>query len=393
VTSGAGRGGSAPRASARRTALAGAAALAVLAVVALVAASDQRPAPFTVRKALPRGAEQGPPPSPAPELRVLLFGDFGAATAQQRAVAKGLVRAARERPFDLAFSLGDNLYPCGPDPRLPGAAACRFEADGATVDAAFTPPADERFERLFEAPLDGLRRGDAPLPVYLALGNHDVAGYALCREGELAGPELSRLRACLEVAHRGPRWTMPARHYVVDRGPARFVVIDSNQLVEDSGGFTLDGEVELLAEAARTAGDRHLFVVAHHPAAGAGVHAVEFTEERVARVRRLQEAAGGRIAAWFAGHDHDLQHLRAAAGYDVIVSGNGALGRPQERFGLVAPPAAQLLFASTAWGFASLEVSREHWAVRFEGDGGEPLHCCHAVPPGRCQPVACPVPR
>jgi hypothetical protein len=369
-------------------------AAAALALALTLIACNGRPAPFTVRRALPKGVEAGPPPSPPPELRVLLFGDFGDDTGQQRAVAKGLARASRERPFDLAFSLGDNLYPCGPDPRLPGAAACRFGPDGATVDPAFVPPADARFERLFEAPLEGLVRGDAPLPVFPTLGNHDVAGYPSCREGDLSGPALSRLRACLEVAHRGARWSMPGRHHVVDRGPARFVVLDSTQLVRDSGGFTLDEEVAFLAEAARTAGDRLLFVVAHHPPATAGSHADELLdEERVSRVRRLQEAAGGRIAAWFAGHDHDLQHLRAAAGYDVIVSGNGARGRPHERFGAVAPPAAQLLFASTAWGFAALEVSRDHWAVRLESDRGEPLHCCHAVPPGRCQPVACPLPR
>jgi hypothetical protein len=374
------------------------AAIAALVLAAGVAgwtrlAPLARPAPFTLRKALAPGADAGPPPSPAPELRVLVFGDFGDDTAQQRAVAAGLLRAARERPFDLAFSVGDNVYPCGPDVSLPGARDCRFAEDHNAVAGGFTPPRDERFERLFERPLEGLSSRGAPLTVHLALGNHDVGTGAFCEEGGLSGAELARLRACLEVAHRSPRWTMPGRHYVVDRGPARFVVLDSNLLVRDYGGFTLDGEVAFLAEAARTAGDRPLFVIAHHPTATAGDHAGEYTPARIARVRRLQEAAGGKIAAWFAGHDHDLQHLRAAAGYDVLVSGNGALGRPGERFGEVVPAGAQLFFASTEWGFAALEVSAAHWAVRFESDRGEPLHCCHAVIPGRCQPVACPPPR
>jgi hypothetical protein len=369
----------------------GAAALVIVALLALAAST--RPAPFTVRKALAPGAERGPPPSPAPELRVLFFGDFGDDTPQQRAVAAGLVRASRERDFDLVFSVGDNVYPCGPDVRLPGARECRFADDDRTVVPGFTPPRDDRMTRLFEAPLEGLTSRGTPLRVYLALGNHDVGTGPWCDEGGLSGDALARLRACLSVAHRGPIWTMPARHYVVDRGPARFVVIDSNLLVRDYGGFTLDEEVGFLGEAARTAGDRILFVVAHHPAAGAGEHVVEYTETRVARLRRLQEAADGRIAAWLAGHDHDLQHLRAAAGYDVLVSGNGARGRPHERFERTGPPAAQLLFASTQWGFATLEISRGHWAARFESDRGEPLHCCHAVIPGRCQPVACPPPR
>ena len=50
---------------------------------------------------------------------------------------------------------------------------------------------------------------------------------------------------------------------------------------------------------------------------------------------------------------------------------------------------AQLFFASTAWGFATLEASATHWAVRYEDDKGEALHCCQAAIPGPCMPVAC----
>jgi hypothetical protein len=132
--------------------------------------------------------------------------------------------------------------------------------------------------------------------------------------------------------------------------------------------------------------------VAHHPAATAGGHRDDFDAGYVARLRRLQEAAGGHIAGWFAGHDHDLQHLRAPAGYDVFVSGQGSRGRPEERFGELSTPGAQLFFASTAWGFAALEVWEGAWRVRFEGVDGAPLHCCHATFPGACQPAACPPP-
>ena len=109
----------------------------------------------------------------------------------------------------------------------------------------------------------------------------------------------------------------------------------------------------------------------------------------MARLARLEEAAGGRVAAWLAGHDHDLQHLRSAAGYDVIVSGNGSRGRPWERFESTSP-GGQLLFASTAWGFATLEVAEGSWSVRFEGVSGEALHCCRTHFPGRCDPLTCP---
>jgi hypothetical protein len=105
-------------------------------------------------------------------------------------------------------------------------------------------------------------------------------------------------------------------------------------------------------------------------------------------VERLQQAASGPIAAWFAGHDHDLQHLRMPAGYDVIVSGNGSRWR-DERFQRVEPAGSRLLYASTAWGHAVLEVSEKGWSVRFESEALEPLHCCQATFPGACHAVAC----
>jgi tartrate-resistant acid phosphatase type 5 len=359
------------------------------AALGLALAACSRPAPFTVRQGPPDRAEVSPP-SPPPEVRALVFADFGDRTGQQRAVAAGMASAARRGSgVQLAFSVGDNLYPCGPDPTLAGTAGCRFAADGSGVEPGFTPPPDPVFAELFEEPLADL----PPVPLHVALGNHDVATWLSCPSGALGGAEVGRLKACLSVAHRSPRWTMPARHYLVDRGPIRFAVIDSNLLVGDYGGFDLEGEAAFLAEAARTRGDRLLFVVGHHPPATAGGHADEHDAAYTARVRRLEEAAGGEITAWLAGHDHDLQHLRAAAGYDVLVSGNSARGRPRERFERVEPRSARLLFASTKWGFLMLEASRTHWAVRFESDRGEPLHCCHAAPPGRCRPVACPVQR
>jgi len=344
-------------------------------------------APYTVRKALPDPGAAGPAPAPPPALRALVFGDFGDDTCQQAAVARGMAAAHSRAPYDLAFSVGDNIYECGPDVTLPGAAACAFEPDGNTPRPGYVPPADGRFERMFERPLSFLVRGGEPVPVWLALGNHDVNVTEGCREGGLDAEQIGRVRACLEVAHRGPHWRMPARHYVVDEGPARFIVLDSNILVGDYGNFGFDAEVAFFAEASQGCRDRPCFAVAHHPPASAGRHGAEGSMQ-VQRLRRLQEAAGGRIAAWFAGHDHDLQHLRAAAGYDVFVSGNGSRWR-DERFPGPSPPAAQLFFASTAWGFATLEVSATHWAVRFESEKGEALHCCQASFPGTCQPVAC----
>jgi hypothetical protein len=324
-------------------------------------------------------------------LRVLAFGDFGDDTCQQAEVAKGMAAAHAARPFDLALSLGDNVYECGPDPRLPGAAACAFAPDGNTVPASYAPPEDPRFRKLFEAPLAPLTRDGKAIPVWLALGNHDQNSGSRCQEGDLAPRELGRVRACLEVAHRAPHWRMPARHYVVDEGPARFVVLDSNVIVGDYGGFTLDGEVAFFREATRGCETRPCFVVGHHPPASAGggePSGRPGPDVFQDRLGTLLAAASGPLAGWFAGHDHDLQHLRGPSGLDVFVSGNGSRWR-DEKFRNVGPAGARLFFASTAWGFAVLEAWPGGWSVRFEDASGAPLHCCAARVPGACEPVAC----
>jgi hypothetical protein len=184
---------------------------------------------------------------------------------------------------------------------------------------------------------------------------------------------------------------MPGRHYVVDQGPARFVVIDSNLLIRDYGGFSVEGEIAFVREAVRGAAGRRVFLIAHHPAATAGSHSDDFDRPAyVERLRQVIAAGGGVVSAWFAGHDHVLQHVRTPGLLDVFVSGNGAMARPEERFEHVAPAESQVLFGSTEWGFAILEVTRSGWSVRFEKDGGSPLHCCRADGSGACDPVTCP---
>jgi hypothetical protein len=352
---------------------------------ALLAASCTRGSDFVVRP-----EPLGPAPAPAPvSFRALHVADFGDDTRQQAAVAAAMAAASRALPVDLLLHPGDNLYECGPDPVLPGAERCAFGPDQNTVAAGFAPPADPGFEKLFEKPLAGVLRDGKPVPVLLTLGNHDVAAMGSCASGGEARV-ISRRRACLEVAHRSARWSMPGRHWVEDRGPVRLIGIDSNLLKRDYGDFSFDDEVAFVTDAARPCRERLCFIVAHHPSYSAGEHRDDATPEYLARVSRIEEAAGP-IAAWLAGHEHQLEHLRAPSGYDVLISGNGSRGRPEERFKAVSAPGARLLFASTRPGFAVLEVGDGGgWSYRFVDDSGRNVHCCKADARGPCRPVTCP---
>ncbi len=337
---------------------------------------------FTVRN----GAAKAPPPAPplAPAaVRAFHLGDFGDSTCQQHAVASAIAAAPARAPFDLGVDSGDLVYDCGADPTIAGASACAFAPDGSTIAPGFTPPFDPRFG-VHDAPLAFL----GTTPLHPALGNHDVAATGGCG-GDWDPAVAARLKACLAVAHSSPQWVMRGRHYAVDRGPARLVVVDSNVVEGDYGGFTLDEEIAFVSEQAQGCADRFCFLVGHHPPATAGTHSADLTAPVAARMQRLLDAGGGRFRAFLAGHDHDLQHLRTAGGLDVLVSGAGSRGRWRELFGTVAPADAALYFASVRWGFGVLEVSADGWRYRFEDDRGAPLYCCTARGAGPCEPTRC----
>jgi hypothetical protein len=362
-----------------------AAAPRALAALAILAACLPACFAHDVHRAGPLGE---PSPRSAPAVRVLVFGDFGHRTALQHLSARGMRRAHSARPFDFGLQLGDNLYFCGPDPTRPPAEACRFDDDGSTVAAGTPPPRDPIFA-VNEGPLAALRgpSGD-PLPTYLALGNHDIGwGGGRCAVDGLASQEAMRRRACLSVAHRTPTWIMPGRHYVLDRGPLRVVVVDTNVVVADYGGFTLDDEIAFVREATRPCGTGRICVLAgHHPPAAVVGWRPRRSTQRV-RIERLLGAAGGRARAFFAGHIHTLEHL-SLDGLDVFISGSTAMGGFM-RFRSRTPARAQVRFATNAWGWAELEADASGWAVRFFDLEGEPLHCCEGAADGPCRPVHC----
>jgi hypothetical protein len=364
----------------------------ILAMVALVGPAAIVARTYVLRESF---LAVSPPPastlerSPTPLLRVLVFGDFGANGRQQTAVARSLAEEHRARPFDFGILLGDNLYPCGPDLTLPGAMDCAFSADGNTVASGYKPPEDPRFQQLFHAPLAGLTLpGGEALPIHMVLGNHDIGFSSSCMERGKLDTRTVRARACLEVAHRGPGWNMPARHFVVDTPAARFILFDSNAIAIDDYAFSFDEELAFVKEAVAGCGERRCFLASHHMSVAAGSHRPETLndvyKERVGRIE-----AAGRIDAWFAGHDHDLQHSRAAKGYDVFVSGSAAKSR-FEKFVPEPAPGARLLFGSTVAGFAVLELFPAGWSMRFLDENRAPLYCCEAQGQGRCEPVACP---
>ena len=74
---------------------------------------------------------------------------------------------------------------------------------------------------------------------------------------------------------------------------------------------------------------------------------------------------------------------------DVFVSGNTSRGRPEQFNGKTSSGAAKLLFASSYWAFAVLEVGDDGYEVTFIDEKNRRIYCCQARGRGMCEPVAC----
>jgi hypothetical protein len=167
----------------------------------------------------------------------------------------------------------------------------------------------------------------------------------------------------------------------------RFVVVDTNVVVADYGGFTLEDELAFVRDATAPCGDGlQCFLVGHHPPASVHGYGRGRAPTYASRMARLV-AAGGRARAFFGGHVHSLEHLSLGS-LEVFVSGSTAMGG-FGRFRWRWPAASRLHFATSAWGYAVLEAGAEGYRVRFADTSGNALHCCAAERTGPCRPVEC----
>lgn len=103
-------------------------------------------------------------------------------------------------------------------------------------------------------------------------------------------------------------------------------------------------------------------VVGHHPVFSSGAHGGSASLQR--HIQPLLEQF--RAAAYFNGHDHDLEHL-ASSGVHYFCSGAGSEPRP-------ITPGPQSLFAFGGGGFASCRLTRDTLSVTFHDAEGAALY-------------------
>jgi tartrate-resistant acid phosphatase type 5 len=252
-----------------------------------------------------------PPPTfsvaDGPAIRVLAFGDYGTGAVTQRQVADAMLSYHQRARFDFGITLGDNFY-----------------------DAGLPSPTDTRWRTWWDEMYAPLR-----LSIYATLGNHDW--------GLPDSP-------AAEILHTrdSPTWRMPAPYYTFTAGPAQFFALDTNEVSE--------AQLRWLDDALRASRARWRIVYGHHPIYSAGVHG-----DHEGLKARLLPLLRNRADVYLAGHDHDLQHLRADEGVHFFVSGTGGASiRPPT-------PNGSSLFAGAAFGFTVIEADGERLVLTFVG--------------------------
>ncbi|HEX2022477.1 MAG TPA: metallophosphoesterase [Candidatus Thermoplasmatota archaeon] len=245
--------------------------------------------------------DSAPPEAPEPPVRFVAWGDAGHGNAAQYAAAGAIGRVCARHGCDFGLSLGDNIYPEG-----------------------VHGPDDPQFRAKFEKPFANLT-----FPVYLVLGNHDVARPA---NGSDNGDHQ------VAYAQRSEKWRMPARSYSFERGPVAFVAVDMTRFADDARmGAEANATLAWLRGEMDNASDaRWRIVLSHFPLAANGKHGVAGqyggSDGKGAALREVvEQGACGEADLYLAGHDHILEWAKPRPGCprtELVVSGAASEARP-----------------------------------------------------------------
>lgn len=297
-------------------------------------------------------------PSSPGAAEILMIGDWGYENAiAQAAVAKGMRAYMQQHAIraQALLLLGDNWY-------------------GALDGGVHSPRWQTQFEDMYPA-------SAFDCPAYAILGNHDYQNYPESKvDAELAYARGSRTR-----------WTMPARWYRFDF-PATsplitFLALDSNVPKEhhiplDRRDFTLTEQqhadqlawIETELKKPRTA--PFLVVMGHHPIYSDGPHGDH------ARLIRDWDPLFRKynVNFYFAGHDHDMQHLEFEGHpTSFFLSGGGGA----DLYDLKIDESKRGPYARKIYGFSHLSITPEAMTLRHLDADARPLHAFTKTPAGK----------
>jgi len=259
---------------------------------------------------------------------LLVFGDWGDGSAEQKSVAAAMKQRESAHPFDFAVLLGDNFYENG-------------------VTGVSDPQFETKFQEIYPA-------SDFPFPFYVVLGNHD-----------------HRRNAQAQYRYDDPagRWTAPDIGYILplvlaDGYRVDLYFLDSEVLARQDG--VADGLADWVKARLQNSSADVTIVATHRPFYSSGRHGnTDFLLSYFST-----ELNSGKIDMTLSGHDHDLELQRrgnSAKNTLFVVSGSAARTRP-----ISAGP--KTLFASSSYGFAELDLSATATHVTFFDQTGTRLY-------------------
>ncbi len=269
----------------------------------------------------------------------LVIGDWGRnGHYHQRSVAKWLDIAAAQTDAEFIATTGDNFYSNG-------------------VASVHDPFWNSSFEHIYTGP-------NLFIDWYATLGNHDYRGNW---QAQIDYSEISR------------RWQMPAPYYaktieVSEDKQALLLFIDTNPLNPEyltrekyAAAVKQDGDAQLAwIDNQLNASDADWkIIIGHHPLYSSGKR-----YGKTSGIRQVLEPIMERhgVHAYFAGHEHDLQHNKAAnRTVEHFVSGAGSEIRPTGQGEFTK-------FAASEAGFAIVTLNGEYTLVQFINDSGEVIY-------------------
>ncbi|MFN8369744.1 MAG: metallophosphoesterase [Bacteriovoracaceae bacterium] len=205
--------------------------------------------------------------------RICLMGDMGTGYNEQAMVANALFK----EDCDQVRMLGDIIY-----------------------EAGLKDANDKQFTTKFYKPYKAFIEASNPIPLYIALGNHDYGGNP---------------GAWFDLAKKYPAIKFPDYYYAESHDDVCFVSFDSNAWFDEQTKWMQKIKPELDKTCKLS------FAFAHHPYLNAGEHGDAVEEKDF-----LDTNVIGKFTFYFAGHDHSLQDEGDLKGTRLIVSGAGGNG-------------------------------------------------------------------
>lgn len=258
-----------------------------------------------------------------------VIGDWGRkGKYHQRKVAESMNKCATEAPPQFIISTGDNFYTFG---------------------------VKSTKDKLWQKSYEDIYNGDAIKSVdwYPVLGNHDHYG------NEEAEIEYSKIN---------PHWKMPSAYYATQfnaNNTSVSIVFTNTEPLAHYNNTETQSQWRWIDSCLATSTATWKFAVGHHPVYSSNpMHGN--TPVLIDKLKPLLEKYN--VQAYFAGHDHDLQHQQPkGSAVDYFVSGAGSELRPSASY-------EHTKFAQSTAGFALVALTTDTMQVCFIDEEGNVVY-------------------